>query len=799
MPHTRELLAALRAEPALQVQLCAIYAQDMLCLPYELPAACKALLTSSGQSDATAQLEPSTSGTAAFGEADPREEPNLSTAAAALLQRLRDRSSAHAKRGFLFGHHRSTESGVEWQDTTGTHLRSDVHDVVGDYPALVGWDLGDAPDATRKPDTFRSHVLQLAAVGGISTYSWHMRNPLGDSSGISTDLSRVLPGGDSHDALLAILDPAAAYLRALPADVPILLRPYHEMNKGHFWWGASSTPEQFVALWRFTVRHLRVTHGVNNVLFVYSPAVSASTTTASYLSHYPGDDVVDLLALDAYEKPRERWPESLIASVQVVASLANERAKPWAISEVGPLRGLFGGALANTTRWWTERLLRPLQSFYETSGVALPSPAYVMAWGNFPRYFYVPYPRYNDSDAIADFRTFASDGWPVFLRGAAADSNHASSKLNALELAVQKTPVELDSLALQPQPQPDPPAKFEHVTDATSCQKPADGMVWLMGAHHRTGTLLTKALLAQAATATVLLVAPSYQNSSQHADDYFGSPRGVDIVTANGDDEVSRRCRDDLSWSDCVALAASSRWGQLILAPKLNLATADDATRLAHGAKIVHWMRDPIDAVISGYFYNMKTTESWARVPDSPDVAALLQHCQSTGTDLQAPLHAACAALEEVVRGPDWSRIVQQHGGISYQQMLALLPRDAGILFEAHRTLPAMRDMNATYHALSAAGLNMDLDEARRDCHGAFSRIFEFLEVEDARQPTCEAIGCWLVQHTALHHDTEIPLAELARLREWLWREPLSINEVEPLRAALGYHGAPLEGAVIWD
>ena len=47
MPH-HEVERAIRADPALSMMLCAIYAQDMLCLPYEVPAPCATLLDLEG-------------------------------------------------------------------------------------------------------------------------------------------------------------------------------------------------------------------------------------------------------------------------------------------------------------------------------------------------------------------------------------------------------------------------------------------------------------------------------------------------------------------------------------------------------------------------------------------------------------------------------------------------------------------------------------------------------------------------------------------------------------------------------
>jgi mannan endo-1,4-beta-mannosidase len=44
-----------------------------------------------------------------------------------------------AAKGFMFGHQDDLAYGVNWRYETG---RSDVKEVVGDYPAVYGWELG---------------------------------------------------------------------------------------------------------------------------------------------------------------------------------------------------------------------------------------------------------------------------------------------------------------------------------------------------------------------------------------------------------------------------------------------------------------------------------------------------------------------------------------------------------------------------------------------------------------------------------------------------------------------------------
>src|SRR5699024_3983438 len=51
------------------------------------------------------------------------------------------------QKGYMFGHQDDLAYGVNWKYEDG---RSDIKDVVGDYPAVYGWDLAglekDSPD-----------------------------------------------------------------------------------------------------------------------------------------------------------------------------------------------------------------------------------------------------------------------------------------------------------------------------------------------------------------------------------------------------------------------------------------------------------------------------------------------------------------------------------------------------------------------------------------------------------------------------------------------------------------------------
>jgi mannan endo-1,4-beta-mannosidase len=76
------------------------------------------------------------------------------------------------------------------------------------------------------------------------------------------------------------------------AGIPVLWRPLHEADGGWFWWGAKG-PKPFKALWRLFYHRLTDEHQLHNLIWVYS---------GEKPDWYPGNDVVDIIGVDAYPK-----------------------------------------------------------------------------------------------------------------------------------------------------------------------------------------------------------------------------------------------------------------------------------------------------------------------------------------------------------------------------------------------------------------------------------------------------------------------------------------------------------------
>ena len=86
---------------------------------------------------------------------------------------------AVSQTGLLFGHQDDLAYGIGWKASPG---RSDVKEVCGDYPAVIGWDLGDIGNEANLDGVNFSHmkswIKQVYDRGGINTISMHLDNPV---------------------------------------------------------------------------------------------------------------------------------------------------------------------------------------------------------------------------------------------------------------------------------------------------------------------------------------------------------------------------------------------------------------------------------------------------------------------------------------------------------------------------------------------------------------------------------------------------------------------------------------------
>jgi mannan endo-1,4-beta-mannosidase len=205
----------------------------------------------------------------------------------------------------------------------------EIHAQSGQHPALIGVDYANIEGGSidwRQPNRT---ALAHASADGLVTVSTHLHNPANPAGfGLrdqGVDLAALLdPETDTHRRWLAELDAIAAGLAELrDAGVPVLWRPFHEMNGGWFWWGAKE-PALFHRVWRHLFAYFTETKRLDNLLWVYSPNHGADT-----VSHYPGDAFVDIVGLDAYTDDVD--PEHILGGAALMAL-----DKPFGFTEFGP-------------------------------------------------------------------------------------------------------------------------------------------------------------------------------------------------------------------------------------------------------------------------------------------------------------------------------------------------------------------------------------------------------------------------------------------------------------------------------
>lgn len=282
--------------------------------------------------------------------------------------------------GIMFGHQDDLAYGYGWGYEDG---RSDVKDVTGDYPAVYGWELGrletDQPvNLDSVPfDKMRTFIRQGYDRGGVITISWHLNNPLTGKSAWDPSpgtVASILPGSEKHELYKSWLDKVAVFLQGLKDKngnyIPIIFRPFHELNGNWFWWGGDHcTPEEFKQLWRFTVSYLRDTKNLHHLLYAYN--TDRFSSKEEYLLKYPGDDWVDVIGFDIYQRKRgtegnNQFINEADKMLTTLEQIAQEKNKIPALTE-------FGYGLVPDSTWWTNVFLKALQGH---------KISYVLAWRN---------------------------------------------------------------------------------------------------------------------------------------------------------------------------------------------------------------------------------------------------------------------------------------------------------------------------------------------------------------------------------------------------------------------------------
>jgi hypothetical protein len=320
-------------------------------------------------------------------------------------------------KNILFGHQDDPCYGVGWKYVEG---RSDTRDVTGQYPALFGFDLGRIElghtvnlDSVPFEKT-RLFIQEAYERGAVITLSWHLNNPL--TGGTAWDnkpgaVSSILPGGEKNALYIDWMNRVSDFIETLKGKngehIPVILRLFHELNGGWFWWGKNQcSPEEMKQLWRYTIRYFRDEKKIHNLLYAFN--TDKFNSGDEYLERYPGDEFIDILGFDIYQGNSLRDNASFVSffdkDLGMIDSLAGAHHKIPALTE-------FGYNQVPDSIWWTTVFL-PTVSSHQI--------VYALAWRNAGRKssgnaeFYIPYP---GAISAPDFKKMSGSGKVLFEAG----------------------------------------------------------------------------------------------------------------------------------------------------------------------------------------------------------------------------------------------------------------------------------------------------------------------------------------------------------------------------------------------
>jgi mannan endo-1,4-beta-mannosidase len=175
--------------------------------------------------------------------------------------------------------------------------------------------------------------------GAVITLTWHEVRPTDDEPVTFKDSVQghltnaewkelLTPGSPLNLRWCAQVDVVAGYLKQLQdAHVPVLFRPYHEMNGNWFWWGGRPGSSGSAALYRQIYDRFVNLHHLDNMLWLWN--VGAPGGNAGPIADYfPGAQYADLATMDTYGEFKQEDYDSILALA---------KGKPIALAEVGRL------------------------------------------------------------------------------------------------------------------------------------------------------------------------------------------------------------------------------------------------------------------------------------------------------------------------------------------------------------------------------------------------------------------------------------------------------------------------------
>ncbi len=188
--------------------------------------------------------------------------------------------------------------------------------ITGHYPVIWGSDLSSIGEGYYNRQKVIDEAVRQYKKGSIITLMSHQARPYESEpvdfrksvQGSFSDLQwkeLVTTGTEMNRMWLGKIDTLAGFLKELrDKHIPVLWRPYHEMNGIWFWWGNKRGPDGFKKLWAMMYDRFVNYHKLDNLIWVWNanaPRDWENDQAYSYSLFYPGDSLVDILAADVYK------------------------------------------------------------------------------------------------------------------------------------------------------------------------------------------------------------------------------------------------------------------------------------------------------------------------------------------------------------------------------------------------------------------------------------------------------------------------------------------------------------------
>jgi len=256
--------------------------------------------------------------------------PNATEEARAVLAFLREMRG----KGILTGQHNYVEAPRVWYDQ--------VRIATGKAPALWGSDFAYGENVQVHRQNMINEAIEQWKRGSLVVLTWHQVRPNDPESKGWDSVSKsryteeefnelLTPGTELNRQWTERVDEIAGYLKQLKeAGVPVIWRPYHEMNADFFWWGSH---ERYPELWIMMYERFTKVHKLDNLLWMWNPN-GVNDWAEPYEKYYPGDEYVDILGVDLYDNFDQIHYDTLL-------ELAKTGDKPIAIGECGKMPNLI--------------------------------------------------------------------------------------------------------------------------------------------------------------------------------------------------------------------------------------------------------------------------------------------------------------------------------------------------------------------------------------------------------------------------------------------------------------------------